>query len=36
VLADGTAACWGSNQYGQLGNGTNTDSYVPVPVVGIP
>ena len=32
LATDGTAACWGYNWYGQLGNGTNTDSWVPVAV----
>ena len=36
VLADATAACWGNNGLGKLGNGTTSDSNVPVPVVGIP
>jgi uncharacterized repeat protein (TIGR01451 family) len=35
LIADGTVQCWGWNQYGQLGNGLNTDSPVPVPVSGI-
>jgi alpha-tubulin suppressor-like RCC1 family protein len=30
----GTLACWGSNQYGQLGNGTNTNADTPTAVVG--
>ncbi|WP_295396161.1 RCC1 domain-containing protein [uncultured Thiodictyon sp.] len=32
LATDGTAACWGHNLYGQLGNGTITDSWVPVAV----
>lgn len=32
VLSDGTVWAWGSNFYGQLGNGTATDSPVTVPV----
>jgi alpha-tubulin suppressor-like RCC1 family protein len=32
LRADGTAWCWGGNSQGQVGDGTNTDSYVPVPV----
>jgi alpha-tubulin suppressor-like RCC1 family protein len=32
VTATGTAYCWGSNQYGQLGNGAATDSGLPVAV----
>lgn len=32
VLAGGRATCWGSNSQGELGDGTTTDSPVPVPV----
>jgi len=32
VVASGAAYCWGSNTNGSLGNGTNTDSPVPVAV----
>ena len=32
LLSGGTAACWGYNGYGQLGNGTGTSSAVAVPV----
>ena len=33
VTTEGAAYCWGSNQGGLLGDGTNTVSIVPVPVV---
>ena len=35
VLADATVRCWGSNSFGQLGDGTGTDSTSPVAVSGI-
>ncbi len=34
-LADGRIACWGYNNYGQLGTGTTTESLVPKVVSGI-
>ena len=33
LLSDGTLKATGSNAYGQLGNGTNTTSYIPVSVI---
>lgn len=35
LLSDGTLLAWGSNRMGELGDGTDTDSPVPVPVGGV-
>jgi alpha-tubulin suppressor-like RCC1 family protein len=32
LLADHTVRCWGANEFGALGDGTRTDSTVPVAV----
>ena len=36
VTAEGLVACWGDNSSGQLGDGSTTDSSVPVLAVGGP
>jgi len=35
IMTDQSALCWGSNQDGDLGNGTNTESTLPVQVTGV-
>jgi alpha-tubulin suppressor-like RCC1 family protein len=35
LLGDGTVRAWGSNVYGQLGDGTTEDKHVPVAVSGL-
>jgi hypothetical protein len=34
LLADGTVQCWGTNEWGQFGNGTTTGSTTPVTMSG--
>lgn len=34
LLTGGTIQCWGDNEFGELGNGTTTNSSVPVIVSG--
>jgi alpha-tubulin suppressor-like RCC1 family protein len=35
LLSNGTVMAWGDNSYGELGNGTTTNSDIPVPVSGL-
>lgn len=35
LLADGTAKCWGRNDFGQVGDGTTTDKFTPAAVSGL-
>lgn len=35
LMRSGSVKCWGSNSYGELGDGSTTMSYVPVDVVGV-
>src|SRR5262249_646203 len=35
IMNDGSVKCWGSNKYGQLGDGPTTDRSTPAGVVGL-
>ena len=35
AVVNGTAWCWGDNEYGDLGNNSQTESNVPVEVYGL-
>ena len=35
AVSSGTIYCWGHNLFGQLGDGTTTNSDIPMPVTGI-
>ena len=36
LMPSAQVECWGYNNYGELGNGTNTSSTTPIPVAGLP
>ncbi|MDP6661833.1 MAG: hypothetical protein QF545_02700 [Candidatus Thalassarchaeaceae archaeon] len=36
ILDNGSGMCWGSNQYGHLGDGTNDSSDIPTPISVLP
>jgi alpha-tubulin suppressor-like RCC1 family protein len=36
IVANGGVKCWGRNRFGGLGNGTDQDSTLPVPTIGLP
>ena len=35
VVDGGLLKCWGHNGFGQLGNGTNSNSNVPIDIIGL-
>ncbi len=35
LRTDGTVACWGDNEFGQIGDGTNIDRLAPTPAQGL-
>ena len=36
ILDNGSGMCWGQNDQGQLGDGTQIDRYVPTPITAVP
>jgi len=36
LFSSGELRCWGNNNYGQLGDGTDEHKYIPTPAVGLP